>query len=789
MARSPVPIQIIGPAGDAVEGAEITLKDRDSGSASTHYSAESGGTSSSSVMTTDPLGETGRWATPGRYKIDISPPSPNPLGLGSRTDFPIDIAQGANITNSTTITHSISGSDLSFAINAGSVDGTHISTSAAPQIATLGLNVGPQSPHAISILSDSSSVKGLYVTNTAGGPSWFDFDSYVTATRLSDSLTFTGVRSNFHARVTAQGTRKVGTGWRGFRSQFVDRSTVVSVPITSISSAGLATTSSAHGFSAGERIAIHGTSLTGHNKFFQVAASPAPTATTFQLEQASGGEVVPASSSTGGTVTNAPFAYCFDATVAPQIDRSIDGSGTSGTNNVINADDLVCYFARNEGTARATDAFYIGLGGGVSGSEWITCFATDSPADFPFRIGAITIGADAALSAYGIPTGAGLDMASATLASGAHAIRLMNNGPIVGRLTGASYTFKHLISTGTSDQILFADDVANVNVWGAGANPVASNSGGRVLKLTGTNTATPELQFSAGGASSKADLWMYVRDASDVQRSALLQMDGSLPRLLFGTVTDDTVSFMQNNTVAFKLNVSGYLETSSGVRIGIGADPTHALTFETDTAASGGIQLSTGATPVNLFRSANNELRIGDSTTNTLNLNLTGAMTSSATVAASNVLYMSAHRSGEFNLARVGGTVFQMFNETAGNALSTVTQPTFKITAAGGVSWGVGGTTATDHTLSRTDAAYMSLTQGLNLGNALRLPGSGTNAVLWQANSTPSAPTMANGDARAYLKADKYIIHYKDGSGNNHYNYLDLDAGGTPAWAYSTTEP
>lgn len=235
---------------------------------------------------------------------------------------------------------------------------------------------------------------------------------------------------------------------------------------------------------------------------------------------------------------------------------------------------------------------------------------------------------------------------------------------------------------------------------------------------------------------------------------------GAGPSINFGSGSNHEVVFRQNSTRVFALNTSTQAQFASGKRIGFNVDPAAAIHFGADTTAAGGIQFgsdasaiglyrqaanalrldnallginadpthqltfasSTSATdfiqfgtgnPVNLYRSATNELRIGDSTTNTLNLNLTGAMTSSATVAAANVLYMSAHRSGEFNLARVGGTVFQMFNETAGNALSTVTQPTFKITAAGAVSWGPGGTTATDHTLSRVDTAWMRFSQGL----------------------------------------------------------------------------
>jgi hypothetical protein len=116
MARSPVPIQVIAPEGSAVAGADITLKNRLDSTAATHYSAESGGSSSTTAISTDSFGEPARWIKPGRYLYDLAPPSPNPLGLSSRTGVALDVPV-VPVDDGTSVTATVEAPDGSAATN------------------------------------------------------------------------------------------------------------------------------------------------------------------------------------------------------------------------------------------------------------------------------------------------------------------------------------------------------------------------------------------------------------------------------------------------------------------------------------------------------------------------------------------------------------------------------------------------------------------------------------------------------------------------------------------------
>jgi hypothetical protein len=144
----------------------------------------------------------------------------------------------------------------------------------------------------------------------------------------------------------------------GVDIQCRDKSTVGEFDITSITSAGVVTVSlpgrpdgfaSAHPFTAGKRVLIHDSE--NHNHKWIVAASPAPTATTFALAQDTGGPAVPATTSSTGIVTNAPAMAPLLITVHSRVDRTIKSGGA------LLLDGLGGMAVKNDGVARATEPF------------------------------------------------------------------------------------------------------------------------------------------------------------------------------------------------------------------------------------------------------------------------------------------------------------------------------------------------------------------------------------------------------------------------------------------------
>jgi hypothetical protein len=445
-----------------------------------------------------------------------------------------------------------------------------IPITAPPQLAQLALGVAPQSPHMLTIGSGSAfgnSFKGIYWTDY---PTFTDQYAPYHAQRFA-SETLTVRKGNFNSIITARsGGQLNGGGWISCRSTLADQSGVKELHVVSIDTAGLVTVDSSgasatpHGFAAGERALLYGASLTAHNDTWIVKASPAPTSTTFAIQHENG-SAPPASSSTGGTVSNRPFMAGYSVTVIPQFDRSITTGGA------IDADDVNGYVIFNAGPGRATDANYVTANTAAfpSSSAFITGFTVDCPVDFAFKVGAWTIGQSNSLGAFpGNQYGAAFDCSTALLATGAHAMRVMNNGPIVSRIQGGT-TFKHLLSLGTSNQVLFADDASDVGVWGNGAQPVPTNTGGRVFQLAGGNGAAPtdnipELklyanpQASGADKSSKAEINLFGFGADGTtQHRFHIKQDGAVPWTILGTTSTEPLMFQVANVEVMRLHTDG----------------------------------------------------------------------------------------------------------------------------------------------------------------------------------------------------------------------------------------
>lgn len=222
-------------------------------------------------------------------------------------------------------------------------------------------------------------------------------------------------------------------------------------------------TATAHGYSTGDKIGVYGvggtTEANGAWTITRIAAD------TFDLQGSTFTNVYTA----GGTATNRPSWYGVSSTVAPIVDRG------SLTGTALHGDDVNCFIGYNGGTAKATDAYYLGRNTGIAGSEWTTCFTSDANADYGIRLN-------------GTYATAGLDFSSGT-----------QTGPAI--KLGAAHNIQAATATGTkigtaTNQLL--------GFWNA--TPVAQQATTATATgfTAGTGTAAVSGSTWTGGTGTKA---------------------------------------------------------------------------------------------------------------------------------------------------------------------------------------------------------------------------------------------------------------------------------------------
>jgi hypothetical protein len=727
MARSPVPVQIIGPAGDAIPGAEITLKDRDSGSASTHFSAESGGTSSSAVITTDALGETGRWATPGRYKIDISPPSPNPLGLSSRTDVPIDIASGLDIDDSATITHTISGSVLTFAVGAGSITGTHIATTAEPQMTALSFGIAPTSVNAITIRTSASRTGGVHVSGPGQGT--FDYGAAITSDHNHTLINTTGYRGLW-AKKVVRGAGAVGgaplvTGaWIVIEDD--DDVQLRSIQSVANGTPGILETTTVHTFAEGERVAVQQCTNASYNGIWTVGTPG----------QGLDGTHVPLVGTSGlgtagaaGQIGNAPTLTGLVVQSGLRVERTsmLYSAGS------VNSDDFSHITASNSGTAMAGGGFLLGsptndssfidsdpLGGPYTkGPAYWSGFPIEGSVRWAYGFGA----------SYSAPvkfTEAVLDTRRGEQVTGANAIWLRNGHTIVSTTAaGGELSAAHLLSLDTSDQVRLA----------ASGNNVVSDS----PLFTITAAASAGLTAQSTSNSTTATLAAKGKTSGGVVVWGLLEANSS--NVAIGSTSNHAVFFRQNAAAVFRLNLSGHMQTESGKRIGIGVDPTAALHFVAGTTAADGIAFGSDVT---LYRIDVDSLKTDD--VFLVNRNgMTGAGGGGTGGVGLSTL-------GRIDVTRASGT-----GDAFRGYVDTDTQPRLTLTFSSpgvGLNLGAGGSTAPDTNLYRSASQVLKTDVSFHVGFDFRHLGTNVGFYNVAAVPRPAAYTQT------YSTADRTLGAY-----------------------------
>ncbi len=206
----------------------------------------------------------------------------------------------------------------------------------------------------------------------------------------------------------------VQQGSIGFFSYMADDSGVTEKTITGATNASpIVITATAHGYATGDRLIISGVGgNTAANGVFTITNV---SANTFSLNGSTGNGAY----TSGGIATNRGLYYGFLSTVAPRVGRGgITGAGANG-------DDVNCFAGYNGGTAKATDAFYLGRNSGIAGSEWITAFTIDANADYGIRLN-------------GTYANYGLDFYTGTFTGGQ--MRLKNDSYVVARNAADSST-------------------------------------------------------------------------------------------------------------------------------------------------------------------------------------------------------------------------------------------------------------------------------------------------------------------------------------------------------------
>lgn len=303
---------------------------------------------------------------------------------------------------------------------------------------------------------------------------------YTTGSALEFTRTATNLAgsNNNGVRVFGQskGTMTVNDRLHGFWGQMTDAAAVVNKTITGMSRSGttVTVTSTAHTFVNGDKIAIYGVSHTFNAEVNGAWTVANAAANTFDITVAG---LSSGTYTSGGTATNRPMYYCFTASVAPIVDRgNLTGTAQYG-------DDVNLYNGINSGTAKATDAFYLGRNTGIAGSEWITAFTVDANADYGIRL-------NGTFAQYG------LDLSSGTFTNGA--IRLGSGHNVV-----LSATTGTKIGTATSEKLAFHNSTPVIQRAGAAQVAVAT---------TGATSSTPFGYTTAAQANALVTLVNEIRD-------------------------------------------------------------------------------------------------------------------------------------------------------------------------------------------------------------------------------------------------------------------------------------
>jgi hypothetical protein len=227
------------------------------------------------------------------------------------------------------------------------------------------------------------------------------------------------------------------------------------------------------------------------------------------------------------TASDKGVLYGMQISVVPIVDR-----------NNVPYDDVACLVVQNDGTAKGTDAIYVGAGGNVVGNEWVTGVLVGADCGYAYR-------ATGAYD-YGLDFVAGSAPATFTAA----AIRVPSGAKIASRNVANSADIS-LIKSDGSDQVQLLDGVLVVNQFGIVVTPgwvrfTGATSGNVTIKCqdaagtynfnlpTTAGTSGQVLTSAAGGSSPMT--WTSLA-AIAASGSASDLSAGTLPDARFAAVT------------------------------------------------------------------------------------------------------------------------------------------------------------------------------------------------------------------------------------------------------------
>ena len=216
----------------------------------------------------------------------------------------------------------------------------------------------------------------------SGFPRLFARKDY-TATQAS------GNQHTAYVYAQAKGAWDTGHMLYNFLSQVQEPGVTANKPVSGAVNNGsglIRLTVTGHGYATGDRIIVDSVGgVTAANGSWIVTVI---NTNTLDLQ----GSTFSGTYTSGGITTNRPGYSAYLALVAPIVARG----GLTGAN--LHADDVNGFFASNNGTAIASDAFYVANSPTVSGSAWATCFTADANALYGIRLNGTYVNAGIDLS-------------------------------------------------------------------------------------------------------------------------------------------------------------------------------------------------------------------------------------------------------------------------------------------------------------------------------------------------------------------------------------------------------
>lgn len=321
----------------------------------------------------------------------------------------------------------------------------------------------------VSLAADGTLASGAVVGSSAGSgndPALYIREDY-TATEAPGTN-----KNTLLIKANAKGAWSTSHVLYNVQSMVADDSAVNQKTVTGAVNNGsglIRLTVTGHGYTTGDRIVVDsvGGTTEANGSWRVTVIDP----NTLDLQ----GSAFSNAYTSGGITTNRAGYSAYLALVTPSVDRG----GLTGSN--VHADDVNGFFLSNNGTKKATDAFYVGTSSGVTGPAWDSLLTTDA---LHYSGILLNVSNDRILqgSAYGasVTPNISIRRARGDLAGPLRA----KNGDLLMRLSGAGGAAASDVAAAT-----FSGATATIDFY-ANEDYTASAQGSRIVFGTTTIGAT-----------------------------------------------------------------------------------------------------------------------------------------------------------------------------------------------------------------------------------------------------------------------------------------------------------